>query len=180
VESETSFSSRGLDVNGKLGLSRPAMRKILALIGLSGFVVVVCAGQVIKRWLEVGLGRWCYAHHIRRPLMGCFSEVWACMSESNGQTVSLGEACQYSFLLALCLLPLCVIDMRLPVDSWPFATDASETGGGFCMGWGLSEIGKQCAWTERVQLRDPSHADGSWSTWEMTWAVCPLPQFLSG
>eukprot|EP00972_Heterocapsa_arctica_P066372 9793255-Heterocapsa_arctica.AAC.1 len=51
-------------------------------------------------------------------------------------------------LLATCIVPLLYTDMRLPVDPYPVATDASLDGGAVTVATGLTSAGVRAAHNE--------------------------------
>ena len=87
--------------------------------------------------------------------MSIFGEVWAHMAETKLPFLSLGDAITAEFACAIGLLPLAVVDMRLEVEGVPFASDASLSGGAFCRGSTLTDLGRASAREEIGKLRDP-------------------------
>lgn len=80
------------------------------------------------KWLQAVIGRWVSNFIVRRPAFVCFDQVWSFLSSSpHGRHLPGGV--KDEVIMATSLIPLLCTDMRLAVDPYPIATDASETGG---------------------------------------------------
>eukprot|EP00972_Heterocapsa_arctica_P051027 7500289-Heterocapsa_arctica.AAC.1 len=80
------------------------------------------------KWLQGVVGRWVSDFIVRRPAFACFDQVWIRIARGP-ERAPLPAEVRDELLLAACVAPLLYTDMRLPVDPYPVATDASLDGG---------------------------------------------------
>ena len=97
-----------------------------------------------KRDMQVIAGRLLRFILRNRATAVSLDDVWRSIARWRGRH-SMGRKVTVELLSALCLLPLCYIDLRLQVCSLPSCTDASYKGGGSCVGVALTPRGRRKA-----------------------------------
>ena len=79
---------------------------------------------------------------LRRPCMVMLQHVFQVINKQVAVPQRLAACCD-ELLTCLCLLPVCFLDWRLPLDSLVTCSDASESGAGVCMSRSLSRLGEE-------------------------------------
>ena len=103
--------------------------------------------DVSKTWVQAILGRWSFDFQHRRACYGVLSRIWAEITHWKGRR-PISPKGGGELVAAACLVPLVFTDMRSPIDGDVLATDASETGGGVCLGDRLTALGVSDAMAE--------------------------------
>ena len=118
---------------------------------VSVLLYLIASQKVAKREIQVAAGRILRFVLRNRATMVSLDNTWRWISLWRGRA-PLPAGVVAEFLSAMCLLPLCVTDLRRTVSSHPACTDASYGGGGACVGSRLT-----CSGVRRARrLRSPA------------------------
>ena len=107
---------------------------------VSLLLYLMTSPRVSKRDLQVGAGRSLRFILRNRATMISLDNTWRWIASWQGRRPVPAEVAS-EFLSVMCLLPLCVTDLRRSVSGVPAATDASYGGGGACIGTRLTASG---------------------------------------
>ena len=124
VEQEEKGEFWGYEVDGKRGLARPSLKRLIPLC----FILcrVVALGKISVGLLEVIAGALVAAFQCRRRLMSALQEVYrAQRGRSRAEVVRMSMKLKEELLVCLGLLPLAVVDMRLRPSAKLVCSDAS-------------------------------------------------------
>ena len=149
----------GATVDGLQGtISVPKEKAFIACIMI---LYLLSCVLVHLRSLQSALGRLIRVFEFRRPLFGVLNDIW---QFGQSKIVSKFTESQTSeLLIALCLTPLAISDLRTQVSGLVTCSDASEKGGGVCKSSGLSPLGFEILTKIQTQntplsMGDPSAA----------------------
>ena len=155
----------GATVDGLQGtISVPKEKAFIACLMI---LYLLSCLLVHLRSLQSALGRLIRVFEFRRPLFGVLNDIW---QFGQSKIVSKFTGSQTSeLLIALCLTPLAISDLRTQVSGLVTCSDASEKGGGVCKSSGLSPLGFEILKKIQTQNTPLSMGDPSLSL---------LPQLL--
>ncbi|CAK0841817.1 unnamed protein product, partial [Prorocentrum cordatum] len=145
VERSFLATSMGSAVDGRRGRVSPTFEKLLLHLALTCWVLARPDCKAI--WLAAAAGRWCFDFGHRRPAFGAFDRIWKEMSEWRGRH-PISRTSGDELYIAMAISPLLFADLRAVLHPEPLATDASEYGGGTCVGASLTPKGWAAAQTE--------------------------------
>eukprot|EP00971_Amphidinium_carterae_P205454 4077458-Amphidinium_carterae.2 len=135
VQRSVSAASLGVEVLGDQGWICVPREFVGQLVSLTMWVLA--RRLVPRKYLQILAGRWIRVFMLRRPSMGCFSELWRLLVSGNFM-VRMTRKLQQELLGALGVLPLLKLDLRLPTSSDVSASDASLFGGALVQSVGLT------------------------------------------
>ena len=102
-------------------------------------------GRASQRELQIVGGGFVYISMFRRPMLGTLNQIWRSIvsleDKPSSVRVVLRKEVMSEIARFIALVPLAFISLRNPFDSLVTASDASTTGGGFCVSQGLSPYG---------------------------------------
>ena len=138
----------GATVDGLQGtISVPKEKAFIACLMI---LYLLSCLLVHLRSLQSALGRLIRVFEFRRPLFGVLNDIW---QFGQSKIVSKFTESQTSeLLIALCLTPLAISDLRTQVSGLVTCSDASEKGGGVCKSSGLSPLGFEIL--KKIQTKD--------------------------
>ena len=150
VQQETVAEIQGAIVDGVTGRVKPKPGKVIKYAELAW--TLLRDGRASQKQLQIVCGGLVYCSMFRRPLLGLLNQVWSFIVELGTEPPVVRKALPLMVKLELarfvCALPLAQMNLRTPVLGGVSASDASETGGGFCISKGLSPMGvhaSQCS-----------------------------------
>ena len=147
VQQEPVAEIQGAMVDGVAGRVWPKAAKILKYAELAWLVLQ--EGRCSQKQMQIICGGFVYCAMFRRALLGMLNSVWHFILrfENDPPVVKrqLPFAVQLELARFLCALPLAHMNLRLPVRGDITVSDASETGGGFCISKGLTPMGGHAA-----------------------------------
>ena len=123
--------------------------------------------------LQIIAGRWSRKFQFRRETSSVFQVVWFALGDNSlciQPDAAFPENLAGELVHALMLMPMMIIDLRLPTSGTVVATDASEYGQGVCRAVGLTESSMSNAlqtqraqrWDNRIGLVDMLGGLSSW------------------
>ena len=125
VEQEDKGEFWGFEVDGKLGVARPSLKRLIPLSSI--LCKVVALGRVSVGLLEVLAGALVSAFQCRRRLMSALQEVYrAQRGRERTDVIKMEKELKEELLICLGLLPLAAVDMRLQPSSKLICSDASN------------------------------------------------------
>ena len=124
----------GAEVDGLRGTLRVPLDKTFTAAVM--LLYLLSCEVVHLRCLQGALGRLVRVFEFRRPLFGSLNNIWRFGQKRMVHRFSGPQ--REEALIALCLLPLAVSNLRAPVSGLVTASDASEKGGGCCKSTGLT------------------------------------------
>ena len=134
----------GSVIDGITGRAAPTLRKLLDHISLTTWLLT--QPHVFRLWLH-------FQHW--RPCFAALDHIWKEIVHFHGwhpiSTTSADE-----LLSCICMVPLIFTDMRAPLSSRVFCTDASEFGAGGCETIGLTTAGVAASREEAVPAANSS------------------------
>ena len=130
----------GVAIDGKRGAVCLGFDKLSDMICLTMFIL--SQGVQSSKSLAMLVGRLIFMFQLRRPCMVMLQHVFQVINRQVAVPQRLSACCD-ELLTCLCLLPVCFLDWRLPLDSLVTCSDASETGAGVCMSKSLSRLGEE-------------------------------------
>ena len=146
----------GSVIDGITGRSAPTLRKIH--VSLTAWLLT--QPHVCRLWLQAAAGRWVFDFQHRRPCFEALDHIWKEIVHFHGwhpiSTTSADE-----LLSCICMVPLIYTDMRAPLSSRVFCTDASEFDAGGCETIGLTTAGAAAGREEAVQAANSSSRETS-------------------
>ena len=95
--------------------------------------------------LQIIAGRWSRKFQFRRETSSIFQVVWFALGDNSlciQHDAGFPEDLAGELAHALMLMPLMIIDLRLPTNGTVVATDGSEYGQGVCRAVGLTASGQ--------------------------------------
>ena len=147
VQQETIAEIQGAVVDGVTGMVKPKPNKVLKYAELAWSLLQ--DGRASQKQLQIVCGGLVYCSMFRRPLLGMLNKVWSFVvglsSEPPVVRKELPQSVKFELCRFLCALPLAQMNLRTPVLGGVTASDASETGGGFCVSRGLTPMGVHAA-----------------------------------
>ena len=147
VQQETIAEVQGALVDGVTGRVKPKPGKVLRYVRLAWLVLK--EGRATQKQLQVICGGLVYCSMFRRPMLGMLNSVWNLIVELNAEPPVVKRELPATVKLELarfvCAIPLAQMNLRSPVLGGVTASDASETGGGFCISNGLTPLGGHAA-----------------------------------
>ena len=143
VAQEFSAEVQGAWVDGRKGIVMAKPSKVVKYVRL--VMEVLREGRASQRELQVIGGGLVYLAMFRRPLLCGLNQIWQDIVALNAKPSTVRVPLSKKTSLELCrlvgLIPLAYINLRLPCDPVVSVSDASTTGGGFCISRGLSPYG---------------------------------------
>lgn len=134
---------QGALVLGDVGIVVPKPQKIFQYLCLG--VELVKRGACNLKELQVVCGGFVYLAMFRRPLLSSLNQVWVFMEELKHQPsvirLPLPAPVVRELFRFMCLAPLAQMNFRAPMVGQVTCSDASSTGGGFCISKGLTAYG---------------------------------------
>ena len=126
VEQSTDCEFWGYQVDGKVGLARPSLKRLVPLSWIIAKVVKL--GKCSVSLLEVLAGALVSAFQCRRRLMSTLDEIYAAQrGREKTDVIKLGETLKTELLTHLGVLPLAAVDLRLKPSDWLVCSDASSS-----------------------------------------------------
>ena len=134
---------QGAIVDGELGFAMPRPEKVLLYVSL-GLCLVQRRHCTLKE-LQVVCGGFVYFCMFRRPLLCALNEVWRFMVRLKRLPpvvrMPLPKQVMRELLRFILLCPLAQMSFKLPLGEHVTCSDASTSGGGFCVSEGLTGYG---------------------------------------
>ncbi len=134
---------QGAIVNGVTGKVTPKPSKVLKYLSLG--LQLLSAGEATQKQLQIVCGGFVYCTMFRRALLGLLNGVWKFIMSFEGEPPVvrkvLPPVVRFELIRFLCAMPLAQMNLKAPMLGQVTASDASETGGGFCISRGLSPMG---------------------------------------
>ena len=147
TEQQLSAEVQGAWVDGAEGRVYAKPPKIAKYVSLA--VHLIKKGTASQRELQVVGGGLVYVAMFNRPLLCGLNQIWRQIVEledrPSGYRASLRREVVHEICRFLALLPLAFINMRTPANPLVTVSDASTTGGGFCVSRGLTPYGAAAA-----------------------------------
>ena len=147
VQRETIAEIQGAVVDGVTGMVKPKPNKVLKYAELAWSLLQ--DGRASQKQLQIVCGGLVYCSMFRRPLLGMLNKVWSFVvglsSEPPVVRKELPQSDKFELCRFLCALLLAQMNLRTPVLGGVTASDASESGGGFCVSRGLTPMGVHAA-----------------------------------
>ena len=143
VERQLQAEVQGAWIDGIAGTvtAKPAKIGKYAALALE----VLFRAEASQRELQVIGGGFVYIAMFKRQMLCGLNQIWQTIVKLEGrppkQPFPLPREVACEIVRFLGLLPLAYIDMRLEFDSVVSVSDASTSGGGFCVSKGLSPYG---------------------------------------
>ena len=137
---------QGAVVDGTLGVAYPKGQKLSKYMTIA--YKLVHETYATQKQMQVVCGGLVYFSTFRRQLLGGLNMVWSFIESfktcgRHHQVIPLGVKVEiYRFL---CLVPLCRMSFRLPLNPTVTCSDASTQGGGVCVARGLTNFGAKVA-----------------------------------
>ena len=132
----------GAELDGQFGkLSGGTLRLLKACQASLSFILNKKGGG---KELQVLGGRWAFLAQFRRPVFACFNDLWRSIYADCPKPLIIARA-SFELLMGCCLAPLVGADLKRPVSDIVIASDASESGGAFCIGQEASWSGSSLA-----------------------------------
>ena len=160
VEQEACAEVQGAWIDGINGTMSAKPSKIAKYVRLG--LEVLRLGKASQKELQVVCGGLVYAAMFKRPLLGALNQVWHAIVALDGlprnQRFPLRREVLAELTRFLGLLPLAFSSFRQEFDCAVSASDASMTGGGFCISKGLTPYGASAA-VSRVRGDIPEQHD---------------------
>ena len=137
----------GSVIDGITGRAAPTLRKIPDHVSLTAWLLT--QPHVCRLWPQAAAGRWVFDFQHRRPCFAALDHIWREIVHFHGwHPISITSADE--LLSCICLVPLIYTDMRAPLSTRVFCTDASEFGAGGCDTIGLTTAGVAAGRQEAV------------------------------
>eukprot|EP00438_Fugacium_kawagutii_P001024 Skav205832 [mRNA] locus=scaffold160:183177:189242:- [translate_table: standard] len=143
VQQEWLAEVQGALVNGASGQVCAKPSKFVRYLCL--VLQVVGSGRASQRELQVIGGGLVYLCMFRRPLLCSLNALWTCIVQLEGKARSLRVVVPKVVIRELVrfvgLVPLAYMNLRSKFVDTVSASDASSTGGGFCLSRGITPYG---------------------------------------
>ena len=147
VMQQTVGEIQGAIFDGVKGKAFPKPEKIRKYVALT--LCLLREGRASLKQVQIVRGGLVYLSLFRRPLLGALNSVWRLMGELKALPpvikLPLPSCVKLELVRFLCLIPLAHMDFRSPYLGEVTASDASQTGGGFCSTKGLTPAGVHAA-----------------------------------
>ena len=147
VMQQTVGETQGAIFDGVKGKAFPKPEKIRKYVALT--LCLLREGRASLKQVQIVCGGLVYLSLFRRPLLGALNSVWRLMGELKALPpvikLPLPSCVKLELVRFLCLVPLAHMDFRSPYLGEVTASDASQTGGGFCSTKGLTPAGVHAA-----------------------------------
>ena len=137
----------GALISGDKGYMGASEMRLLKLIQLT--LVVLCAGKLKKKWVQVVAGRWVHVMSFRRPGMMFLNEVWKWIAEPR-TSFGLERKVRSELFGCCCGCLLLHTDLRSKISKITTASDASSSGGAVGVARNLSEEGQEFSRMDRA------------------------------
>ena len=138
---------QGAIVDGRSGKVTPKPGKVMKYVELAWLVLK--EGKANQKQMQIICGGFVYCCMFRRALLGMLNQVWKFILSFEGDPPvikrELPPVVQLEMVRFVCALPLAQMNLRSHVRGDVTASDASETGGGFCISNGLTPMGCHAA-----------------------------------
>ena len=126
VEQSLEGECWGMEINGREGVVRPCLKRVIPLANV--ILQLVQLGKATVGLLELVAGALVSVFQVRRRLMSCLHEIYAAQRGRERQmVVELSNQLKDELMMSLALMMVSVIDLRLEAGEWLVATDASST-----------------------------------------------------
>jgi len=147
VERMPAAEIQGAWIDGRTGKVTPKPSKVFKYASLA--LHLLEASQASQKEMQIVCGGFVYCCMFRRALLGMLNVVWAFIFSFEGEPPVIKKALPPVVRLELvrfvCALPLAQMNLRTPFREDVTASDASETGGGFCVSNGVTSLGHHAA-----------------------------------
>ena len=144
VGSQLKAEIQGALLDGEAGVAYAKPEKILKYLNLAWEVVQ--RGYATQRELQVVAGGLVYITMFRRPLLCSLNAIWGHIEslKTDPPVVKrpVPREVKLELVRFLALIPLAQMDFRVRMRPDVTASDASSSGGGFCVSQGLTSYGK--------------------------------------
>ena len=132
VINELEMDSLGCRIDGSVGLIGPPRNAVAQLLGLTSWLSR--KGEWTPHQARILGGKWVRMFQFRRELSSCFDSFWTFLHpEADGAPRrGVPDRVVEDLVLALCLLPLAIFDLRVRPSPLVVASDASQDGLGVC------------------------------------------------
>ena len=147
VEQQPAAEIQGAWIDGVTGKVTPKPSKVFkyAFLGLQ----LLEEGRASQKQLQIICGGFVYCCMFRRALLGLLNSVWAFIMSFEGEPPVIKKVLppvvKLEIIRFVCALPLAQMNLRLQFREDVTASDASETGGGFCVSSGLTPLGQHAS-----------------------------------
>eukprot|EP00435_Cladocopium_sp_Y103_P021735 s916_g5.t1 len=146
VTRQTLAEVQGAQVDGIRGVAYPKGSKLVKYVVM---VLMFCQLETCsQRQAQVICGGLVYFSTFRRQLLGSLNLCWSFIESFNTRgrhKLPIPPLVKLEILRCVCLVPLCRMDFRLPMEDAVTCSDASTTGRGMCCSTGLSPAGQLVA-----------------------------------
>lgn len=147
VEQELVAEIQGALVDGRTGKVRPKPQKVMKYVELAW--LLLRDGWANQKQMQVVCGGFVYCCMFRRAMLGMLNQVWRFITSFEGDPPVVKRriplVVQLEMVRFVCAIPLAQMNLRTPVQGGVTASDASESGGGFCISNGLTPMGVHAA-----------------------------------
>ena len=134
---------QGAWIDGIKGTVSAKPSKICKYVRLG--LELLLQGKASQKELQIVGGGFVYVSMFRRPMLGTLNQIWrsivALEEKPKNFKVQLRKEVMLEIARFIALIPLAFINLRNPFDPLATASDASTTGGGFCVSQGLTPYG---------------------------------------
>ena len=125
VEQASEAEFWGLQVDGREGVARPNLKRVIPLAHI--LLRIVKSGRASVGLLEVISGALCSVFQVRRRLMAMLHEVYAAQKDRRrSEVVQLSTQMKDELMMCIPLMMTAVVDFRLRPSASLIATDASS------------------------------------------------------
>eukprot|EP00438_Fugacium_kawagutii_P007951 Skav214090 [mRNA] locus=scaffold5449:51559:56206:+ [translate_table: standard] len=147
VEQQLGAEIQGAWLDGDKGTCRVKPSKIAKYVGL--ILSLLREGKASQKELQVVGGGMVYISMFKRQILGSLNQIWRDIvsfeKKPTGLRLPLRQATALELARFVGLVPLAFFDLRCGVDPLVSVSDASTTGGGFCVSRGVSPYGMAAA-----------------------------------
>ena len=147
VEQELVAEIQGALVDGRTGKVRPKPQKVMKYVELAW--LLLRDGWANQKQMRVVCGGFVYCCMFRRAMLGMLNQVWRFITSFEGDPPVVKRriplVVQLEMVRFVCAIPLAQMNLWTPVQGGVTASDASESGGGFCISDGLTPTGVHAA-----------------------------------
>ena len=138
---------QGAWIDGNEGTMCAKPSKIVRYVRLA--LEVVANGKASQKELQIVGGGLVYVAMFKRPLLGALNHLWKGIVSleglPRGRRYPISKEIVLELVRFVGLVPLAFSNFRLKFDEMVSVSDASNTGGGFCVSRGLSPYGAAAA-----------------------------------
>ena len=147
VERMAAAEIQGAWIDGSTGKVTPKPAKVFKYASLA--LQLLEASRASQKEMQIVCGGFVYCCMFRRALLGMLNAVWAFIISFEGEPPVVKKALppvvKLELIRFVCALPLAQMNLRTPFREDVTASDASETGGGFCVSAGVTCLGHHAA-----------------------------------